>query len=207
MPRAGLSRSALVRAGLEVIDDGGGRGFEDLTLAAVAGRVGVAVPSLYKHVGSLADLRASIAVECVHELTAALTAATIGRSGSDALRALAAAYRAYARDHPGRYAATQVAPRQREGDAADGAATDSHARASAATVAVVSAVLAGCVPQDHMVDAIRAVRAGLHGFVALEVSGGFGLPQDVDASFAFLVDALDAGVRTRASAPVPSTTA
>jgi len=37
---------------------------------------------------------------------------------------------------------------------------------------------------------VRAVRAALHGFVVLELDGGFGLPDDVDQSFRFLVDAL-----------------
>ena len=41
------------------------------------------------------------------------------------------------------------------------------------------------------VDATRTLRASLHGFVALEASDGFGLPQDVDRSFDRLVDALD----------------
>jgi hypothetical protein len=35
----------------------------------------------------------------------------------------------------------------------------------------------------------------LHGFVALERSGGFGLPEDTDKSFATAVDMLIAGLR------------
>jgi Tetracyclin repressor-like, C-terminal domain len=34
----------------------------------------------------------------------------------------------------------------------------------------------------------------MHGFVALEAAGGFGLPQSVDASYRRLVDALDAAL-------------
>jgi hypothetical protein len=36
----------------------------------------------------------------------------------------------------------------------------------------------------------------MHGFVALEVAGGFRLPQSVDASYARLVDALDTALST-----------
>ena len=43
---------------------------------------------------------------------------------------------------------------------------------------------------DDEIDAIRTLRSGLHGFVALEAAGGFGLPLDVDRSFERLVDAL-----------------
>jgi len=34
----------------------------------------------------------------------------------------------------------------------------------------------------------------MHGFVALEAAGGFGLPQSVDGSYHRLVDALDAAL-------------
>ena len=74
---------------LDLIDEGGAGGFDRLTLAAVAARAGVAVPSLYKHVSSLDDLRRLVATESVNELTRVLAAATIGRSGPDALRSAA----------------------------------------------------------------------------------------------------------------------
>ena len=35
---------------------------------------------------------------------------------------------------------------------------------------------------------IRGLRSALHGFVDLEITGGFGLPEDVEASFALLVE-------------------
>lgn len=187
---------------LSLVDDGGARGLADLTLAAVAARAGVAVPSLYKHVASLADLRREVAIRATDDLTGALIAAAIGRSGSDALRATAHAYRTYAVAHPGRYAATQVVPPPgpRGGDVAPGrrGAEDDDARlaeAAARTVAVVAAVLGGCgVDPDRMIDAIRTVRSALHGFVTLELGGGFALPQDVDTSFAYLVRTLEAGL-------------
>lgn len=46
---------------------------------------------------------------------------------------------------------------------------------------------------DRAVDAARALRSAIHGFVSLEAAGGFWLPRDVDRSFAFLIDALVAG--------------
>jgi len=44
------------------------------------------------------------------------------------------------------------------------------------------------------VHAVRTVRSAVHGFVMLELAGGFGLPEDVDASFAHLVRVLEAGL-------------
>lgn len=187
MPRAGLSREAVVRLALELVDDGGPDGFAQLTLAKVASRAGVATPSLYKHVGSLAALRREVSVVAVRELTAAGAAATVGRSGADAVRALAHAWRAYAVAHPGRYAATQVGP-DRE--------------AAAESVQVAAAALRGfALPDEHLVDAVRAARSAVHGFVMLELGGGFRLPHDLDRSFDVLVDMLVAGVAALSPGP------
>lgn len=181
MPRAGLSRPAVVTAAAELADEAG---WERLTLAALAARLGVRLPSLYKHIDSLDGLRRDVAVLAVTELGAVMSAAAIGRAGGDALRAVAAAYRDYGRRHPGRYAATVRAP------AADDA---EHTAAAETVLRVVLAVLAGYgLADDDAVDATRALRAALHGFVALEAGGGFGMPVDVDRSYTRLVDGFDA---------------
>ena len=202
MARAGLSREAVTALALRVVDDGGTHGFAELSLAKVAAAAGVATPSLYKHVGSLADLRRAVALVAIDDLTRATAAATIGRSGPDALSALAGAVRDFAREHPGRYAAVQLSPDL-------GAAPDDPVSlASARTVAVIVAVLRGFeLPQDRTIDAIRAVRSAIHGFVSLELMGGFGLPDDVDHSFEVLVGLLVAGIEdlagpSRAPGPV-----
>jgi AcrR family transcriptional regulator len=187
-----LSPDTVVRLAVEVVDAGGPTGFADLTLAKVAAKAGVD-----KHVGSLADLRREVTVIAVQELTAAATSATVGRAGPDALRELATAWRAYALDHPGRYAATQIGPDP--DDPADATLRD----VAAESVQVVIAVLRGFgLPDDRVIDAVRAVRAGIHGFVTLELGGGFRMRDDVDQSFTVLLDMIVAGV----AALVPSGT-
>jgi len=199
MPRAGLSREAVVRIAVELVDGGGVTGFSDLTLAKVAAAAGVATPSLYKHIGSLAELRREVAVVAVRDLSVASAAATVGRSGPDALRALARTWRDYAQQHPGRYAAVQVAP-----DPDDPAAAE-HRDAAAQTVQIAASALRGFdLPDDRTIDAVRAVRSAIHGFVALELDGGFRLPEDLDRSFDALVDMIVAGVAALAAAgPIP----
>ena len=188
MPRAGLSRAAVTDIAVELVDSAP-EGFAGLTLAAVAARAGVAVPSLYKHIGSLAELRRAVALVGLSELLRRSSAATVGVAGPDALRALGRELRAFASEHPGLYAATQVAP-----DLDDPAAL-ALAQTAADTVAVVSAVLRGFgLPEQRTVDAVRATRAAVHGFVELEAHGGFGMPDDVDRSFDALLDVLVAGI-------------
>ena len=65
---------------------------------------------------------------------------------------------------------------------------------------MLTAVLEGYgVGEADMIDALRVVRGGLHGFAAIEAAGGYGLPHDVDASFERYVDTLDAGLRSWAT--------
>ena len=178
MPRAGLSRDVVVARAAELADE---VGLDRLTLAAVAERTGVRLPSLYKHVAGLDALHVHLATAAVRELTAELTAATVGRSGPDALARLAGAYRAYARHRPGAYAASVRAP-----DGGD----EEHREAAGALLRVVLSVLAGFgLEGDDAVDATRGLRAVLHGFVSLELAGGFRLPQDLDRSYDRLVAA------------------
>jgi len=162
------------------------RGISGLSLAPLAERLGVRVPSLYKHVGGLDDLHRRLALAGVRDLADELGAATVGRSGRDALMACATAWRAYAKAHPGRYGAIQRAP-----DPADAELVAAAGR----LVELIYAILRGYgLDDEQIVHATRAVRSALHGFVTLEAAGGFGLPQDVDESYTRLVELLDSGL-------------
>ncbi len=190
MPRAGLSRDEVVRIALRLVDEGGPTGFDDLTLARIATAAGVAAPSLYKHIDSLAALRREVALVCTREFADACTAATIGRSEADALRSLAVAMRDFARARPARYAAVQIGP-----DPDDPAQAELRSEA-ARVVGVTAAVLAGFgLPEARAIDAVRAARSALHGFVSIELAGGFRLPEDLDRSFDTLVELLVEGFR------------
>lgn len=183
MPRAGLSAELVVEEAARLVD---AEGADRLTLAALAQRFGVAVPSLYKHVGGLEDLHGRLALRAARELVTALRRAATGRSGAEAVAAVAHAYRANARAHPGTYAYV-LAPR---------AGDDEHARASEELLEVLAEVLAGygITGDDDLVDAIRMLRSTLHGWVGLENAGGFAMSRSVDRSFDRLVAGLDAAL-------------
>jgi AcrR family transcriptional regulator len=187
MPRAGLDAETVVSAAAELAD---ADGLAALTLARLAERLGVRSPSLYAHVGGLGDLRTRLAIRGARALTAALQTAAAGRAGSDALRAVADAYRAFAHAHPGTYAATQRAPATGR-DGADG----EYTTAAADVVGVLVAVLRGYELRDEdAIHAVRMVRAALHGFVSLEQEGGFAMPVDIEESYRRLVRLLDRGL-------------
>lgn len=157
-------------------------GFESLTLARVAERSGVRLPSLYKHVEGVDAVRRDLAVRALGELAAALSVAVVRRTGPPAVFALAGAYREYAHAHPGLYATTLRAPAAQDAE---------HLAAADAVLRVVYAVLAGNgVADEDMVDLTRALRAAMHGFVTLEAGGGFAMADDVDRSYRVLITAL-----------------
>ncbi len=176
MARAGLSREGVVEAAVAMADEVGlGR----LTLAALAERLGVKQPSLYKHIDSLAGLHRSISLLAKRELSDVLVRAAVGRAGAEAIMAMSHAYRNWARRHPARYQASQTAAAP--GDAEDKAV-------SLAGIQIIADVLTAYeLEGDDAIDAIRAFRSTLHGFVSLETSGGFAMKVDINRSFERLV--------------------
>jgi AcrR family transcriptional regulator len=182
--RTRLDHDAVIRAAVRLVDE---EGVEALSLGRVAERLGIKTPSLYNHVTGLSGLKHDLAMFCMRDLLDHFTRVTIGRAGADAILAFADAYRAYAKAAPGRYALIQQAP--------DPGDTDLQAL-SGHLVEVVQAVLApfGLSYQDS-IHAIRSLRAIIHGFVSLELAGGFEMPVDVDASFHWCLDLYIAGLR------------
>lgn len=180
-----LTRGAVVERAAGLTDE---IGLEALTITKLGRALGIAPPGVYRHVADLDDLRAAISRRAAHEVTGVLSTACAGLSGRDALAALAAVLRGWATDHPGRYAALQLAP-----DPDDAAG---QAAAAEVLAVIASALRAYRLSGDDLVDAIRLIRSTLHGFVTLELGGGFKQPRDVDATFARIVDSLDAALRT-----------
>jgi len=191
--RPGLDESVVVRAAADLVD---AEGIDALTLARLAERLGVRTPSLYNHIAGLEDVRRGLALLGVRELEARLARAAIGAAGEDGAFALAEAYRRFAKERPGLYAATLRAP-----DPDDGALQ----QAAAELMDVVRAVLAPYKLRGaEETHAIRAWRSLVHGFVSLEVAGGFGLPLDLNESFRRLIHLFIAGLCREARGTVPA---
>ncbi|GAA0907393.1 TetR/AcrR family transcriptional regulator [Rothia nasimurium] len=183
MPRAGLTHERVVSEAGQFAD---AVGLEAVTISALAARLGVAQPSLYKHISSVQHLNRSIALRALSELAVVLSRAAIGRSRGDAVLALCSAYREWGRAHPGRYASLQRAPVP--GD------TEMTTAANELAGIFLSVFSGYGLDGDDAIDALRALRSALHGFVTLQELGGFGLPVDVDRSFHRMVTAFEASL-------------
>ena len=186
MPRAGLAPASVTEAGAELADE---VGLDGLSMGTLAARLGVKTPSLYKHVDGLADLTHRIAVLAAGEVADAIRDATQGRAGSDALVAAAVAMRTFVKEHPGRYAA---------GNAARPTGPDDPMIAGADRMLdSLRAVLRGYqLPPEREIHALRTLRSMLHGFATLEASGAFMIDADIDESFVWMIDLVDAGLRS-----------
>jgi AcrR family transcriptional regulator len=185
--KLGLTLEDVVRAASTIADEGG---IEGMNLAAVAEKLGVRPPSLYHHVDGIDSLRRHLAMHGARELTESFTQATRGVRGKKALLAVARAYRAFARKHPGHLAAMLPAPR-----AADDPALF---EALAAPVAEITRILTELgISGDDAVHVVRALRSYLHGFIDLERLGGFGLPHKVDTSFELGLELFADGIGAR----------
>ncbi|WP_225095684.1 TetR/AcrR family transcriptional regulator [Streptomyces sp. CoH27] len=179
MARAGLTVDRLIAAAADLADEAG---FENVTLSALARRFGVKDASLYSHVRGLEDLRTRLALHAGGELIDRIAPAVAGRAGKDALAAFAGAYRAYALEHPGRYAATQIRIDQ-------SLIADSPALRRTAEI-TYGMLRAYGLDEPDLTDAVRLLRSTFHGYCALESAGGFGAARDVRASWDKAVDAL-----------------
>lgn len=185
MPRAGLNTERVVASGAELADEAG---IDGVSLAALAARLGVKPPTLYKHVDGLQDLRHRIAALAMTEFGDRLRESLQGRSGHDALEAAFTALRAYIADHPGRYAAT-IGARFEGPD-------DPLLVASTRVMDSIRAVLAGYgIPEDRLDHTVRALRASVHGFALLQATDGFQWSNDQDESFAWMIRLTDLGLR------------
>lgn len=183
MPRAGLDPQTVVQAAAELAD---GHGLENLTLAMLAQKLGIRTPSLYNHVNGLPELHRKLTLHGLNRLGDALARAAMGRSGDDALRAMAEAYLAFARRHPGLYEATQRCLDPQDAEVRQAAAE--------AIEPVLRVLEARGLRGEAAVHTVRGFRSLLHGFASLEGQGGFGMAVDPDASFRLLVEAFLKGI-------------
>ncbi|MCX4996913.1 WHG domain-containing protein [Streptomyces longwoodensis] len=184
MARVGLTPERLARAGAELADE---VGFDQVTVSALARRFDVKAASLYAHVRSSQDLRTRIALLALEELADRAADALAGRAGKDALTALADVYRDYAREHPGRYAAAQL---RLDPETAAASAGVRHAQ-------MTRALLRGYdLTEPDQTHAVRLLGSVFHGYVSLELAGGFShSAPDSQQSWTRVLDALDALLR------------
>ena len=188
-PRSNLSKQTVVQAAADLIN---AEGLEALSLGRLAKELDIRTPSLYNHVDGLPGLMRELSILNARNLAECISEAAIGQSGPEAVKALMQAIRAYIKEYPGLYLSTlRASGTQPEAD-------PQLEQEEARSVKVGMAVMASFgLEGDEAVHALRGLRSLVHGFATLEISGGFGIPLDLDKSFSRLVDLFIVGLEAQ----------
>lgn len=183
------SRTAIVAAGREIIERGGPEGhggLDGLTMQAVAERVGVRAPSLYKRVRDRRELLALVVAATLDDLTDRLEATAAEADPARRLVAQADALRGFAHEHPvgfGLVFSAHGAPRP-------------DAAAVVRSVAPLLDAVAALTGPEHALEGARLVTAWANGFLTMELGGMFGLGGDVDRAWRWGLARMVAALRT-----------
>ncbi len=181
------SVDAIVAAARRILETDG---LAAVTMRSVAEAVGVQGPSLYKRVPDRAALIQAVAEGVVADLAGTLARATETGDPHTDLRTVADAYRDFVHRNPNGY-------RLLFADLPAGAGPDPAALAALADPIVrAMGALAG---ESTALEGARTFVAWAHGFVTMELAGAFRLGGDLDAAYAFGVESILAGVRSRAT--------
>jgi len=178
---ARTSTDAVVAAARRILESGGPT---SVTMRSVAAAVGVRGPSLYKRVPDRAALLRAIAESVIDDLGKAMSHATESDDPRTDLRAAAVAYRAFVLRNPNGYRLLFT-------DLGD-ASPDASALAALGEP-VVNAMTRLAGPSDAL-EGARTYVAWAHGFVSMELAGAFRLGGDLEAAYAFGIDAILDGV-------------
>lgn len=184
-----LELSRIVEAAGRLLDD---EGPEAMTLTRVAELLGVTQPALYRHVDGRAGMWRALGLSTRELLADRLALASVGRTGPDAVKAIASAWRAFGHEHPGRYRST------------DRYAVSGDEQLEAAvgrTVEVLELSLRGfALEPDDLAHAAHTLRSAFHGFVSYELGHGNPSSLDLDESLDQLVDHLCTSFQVKGTA-------
>jgi len=178
--RTRTTNEQILDAATQLVEEGGP---DALTMKAVAERVGVQPPSLYKRVQSREHLL-GLVVQRAAESVAAVLDEALGGAGQDPLAAVVAmahAVRRYAHDHAHLFGVLFA-----QLPAAARPSRDVLAKASGAMLTAAER-LAG---RERALDAARTITAWTYGFLTMELAGAFQLGGDPEGAFEFGASAI-----------------
>ena len=179
---ARTSTDAIVAAARRILE---ADGLSAVTMGSVAEAVGVRGPSLYKRVPDRAALLRAVADAVVADLSRTMSRATSSGEPAVDLRRVATEYRAFVRHNPNGYQLLFSA-------LPAGATPDPDSLASLGEPIVRA--MTGLAGSAVALEGARTMVAWAHGFVSMELAGGFRLGGDLEAAYAFGIEAILAGV-------------
>jgi AcrR family transcriptional regulator len=158
-------RSALLRAALELLEEGGA---SDLSLRAVARRAGVSPAAPYRHYADREALVSAVAAVGYRDLAERLAAAHPSPSTPDQLASVAIAYVQFALERPALFQIMFGEPCDRD--------NDERVAATAAVSLYVRGIVERTFPQADAEALATAIWALVHGLAFLHLDGKLDAP-------------------------------
>jgi hypothetical protein len=185
MPRQGLNRDSIVEASVRLIEE---KGYAAFSMGELAKSLNVKTASLYNHVESLDALFTEVGLAAVSQMVARETQAIEGKEKNDALFAIAAAYRAFAKDHNELYRVIMSLQKSKN---------EVLERAAGQITEPILQVLSGYgLSRVEQIHWQRILRSMMHGFVAHEEAGGFShFPADKNESYQMAIQCVADGLQ------------
>ncbi|AWB91502.1 TetR/AcrR family transcriptional regulator [Aeromicrobium chenweiae] len=173
------SLPAIVAAAEHLLD---GEGLRAVTMAAVAERVGVRPPSLYKRVSNRGELIRLLAEAATRDLGARIAAVEHAAGDPRArLEGIAIAVRTFAHARPAAYQLVFTSGAEEVGLSRELLQT---------TSAPLLAAVGELAGPDRALEAARTVTAWLTGLIAMELGGEFRLGGEIGDAFDYGIDRL-----------------
>lgn len=161
-------------------------GVSAITLKALAAKLGVKSPSLYKHINGLDELNKELMLYGWRMFEAEVLKAAVGKAKDDAILAICYTYRSFAAKHKGLFESMQWYNMY---------LSEEHIKATEGTVDILFQVLdAYHLSNEQKVHVVRTLRGFLQGFLTIESHGGYGNPLSVSASFDFALKTILNGI-------------
>jgi AcrR family transcriptional regulator len=143
---------------------------DGFSLSGIARELGLSSPALYRYVAGRDELVSELLSDAFEDFGGALEAAVAGRRRPEtALRAAAAAYRAWAEANPARYQLCMGSPLP--GYTPPPSIVAQGHRSLGVLVRLVADILKPTAPPAVVLNAAAQGWARLHGFVSLELAG------------------------------------
>lgn len=173
MPRQGLNKEVVTAAAIRLIEE---KGFSNFSLNELAKSLDIKPASLYSHIQNIDALFTDIGIIAVRQMVSSEKEAIEGKTGDEALFALASAYRKFAKEHYGLYSLVMNIP--------NGNNPVLELAAEEITEPILKVLESYNISKEMQMHYQRSLRSMMHGFVAHEEYGAFShFPIDRNKSY------------------------
>jgi len=177
MKKRTLTKEAVLAAAVRIAEE---KGSSALSMQELAGALGIIPSSLYNHISGLDEAKKYIVQFAGESLIAVIRDHVLGYSGNDALLKVAFAFREFAVAHPELYKAICVCT-----DIPEYKLNEEDQE----FVRVLHRILEHySLNETQKTHFGRAFRSSMHGFISIELSGGFKSTANIDETYMIMIN-------------------